>query len=112
MDATMAEDQKSLLLIFLGNSPELRIIDFFLDNKLFDFSKKEIIEGTGLSKATFYGHWDRLERFGLVTVARKFGKAKLYRLSRDTPVVQRLVELEKQLIRLAAEKQIGTQVEA
>ena len=30
-----------------GNSPFIRMVDFFLDNKLFDFSKKEIIEKLG-----------------------------------------------------------------
>lgn len=37
-------EKDSLLLKFLGKSPQLRIIDFLLDNKLLDFSKKEIIE--------------------------------------------------------------------
>ncbi|RLG69284.1 MAG: hypothetical protein DRO07_02550 [Candidatus Iainarchaeum archaeon] len=36
-----------------GNSPFIRMADFFLDNKLFDFSKKEIIEELGMSKTTF-----------------------------------------------------------
>ena len=38
----------------MGDTPKLRIIDFFLDNKESDYSKKEIIEYTGISKTTFY----------------------------------------------------------
>ena len=97
--------EKSLLVGVLGNSPEMRIIDFFLDNKLFDFSKKEIIEETGMSKATFYKHWGCLEGFGIVKVVRRFGKAKLYQLNTSSPLVRELLSLEKQLIQLAAEKQ-------
>lgn len=82
----------------------MRIIDFFFDNKLFDFSKKEIIQETGMSKATFYQHWERLETFGIVRLSRSFGKAKLFRLNTNNPLVQQLLNLEKQLIRLAVQK--------
>lgn len=34
------------------------IIDFFLDNKESDYSKREIMEQTGISKATLDGIWD------------------------------------------------------
>ncbi|MBI4021098.1 MAG: hypothetical protein HY369_02555 [Candidatus Aenigmarchaeota archaeon] len=97
--------ETSLLVEVLGNSPEMRIVDFFLDNKLFDFSKKEIIEETGMSKATFYKHWDRLEGFAVVRVSRTFGKAKLYQLNRGSPLVKELLNLEKQLIKMAADRQ-------
>ena len=33
-------EEEFLLIMALENSPKLRVIDFFLDNKLFDFSKK------------------------------------------------------------------------
>lgn len=97
-------EERSLLRDVLGNSPEMRIIDFFLDNKLFDFSKKEIIEETGMSKATFYKHWSRIEEVGLVTVSRKFGKAKLYQLNKENVIVKELLILEKYLIEQAAHK--------
>ena len=34
------KEYQSILLKTLGDSPKLRIIDFFLDNPLFDFTKK------------------------------------------------------------------------
>ncbi len=98
------ENEKSLLVRMFGSSPEMRILDFFLDSKLFDFSKKEIIEETGMSKATFYAHWERLENSGIIKISRKFGKAKLYELNRESPVVKQLLAMEKQLIKFAADK--------
>ena len=97
-------EEKSLFVSMFGSSPEMRILDFFLDNKLFDFSKKEIIKETGMSKATFYAHWEKLENSGIVKVSRKFGKAKLYQLNTDDPIVKQILNIEKHLIRLAAEK--------
>ena len=49
--------EKSILLKALGENPKLRIIDFFLDNPLFDFTKKEVFEALGMNKQTFYKYF-------------------------------------------------------
>ncbi len=95
---------ESLLLKVLGKSPQLRIFDFFLDNRTFDYSKKEIIEELGMSKTTFYNVWGDLEDQGIVRVSRKFGKAKLYMLNMENDLVQNLIEIERGLIEDAAAK--------
>jgi len=46
-------------------------VDFFLDNPLFDFTKKEVIEALGMSKQTFYKYFPELEEYGIVKVSRK-----------------------------------------
>lgn len=103
-----SEKDESLLIKAFGNSPKLRIVDFFLDNKLFDFSKKEVIEETGMSKPTLYKYWDDLTKFGLIKETRKFGKAKLYALNMESPVVQELIEIERRLIEQSVGKARGT----
>ncbi len=55
---------ESILIKTLGDSPKLRIIDFLLDNPLFDFTKKEVIEALGISKQTFYKYFPDLEKCG------------------------------------------------
>jgi len=92
-------EDESVLIQAFGKSPKMRIIDFFLDNKLFDFSKKEIIEEVGMSKTTFYKIWDDIENFGIVEVSRKYGKTKLYKLNRKNPIVKELIKIERKLIR-------------
>ncbi len=92
------ESDKSLLIQTLGSSPKLRILDFLLDNRLFDFSKKEIIEETGMSKATFYKYWPDIERNNLVKETRKYGKTVLYTLNEENPIIEKLIELEEQIM--------------
>jgi len=96
--------EESLLIKTLGNSPQLRIIDFFLDNKSWDFSKKEIIEEIKMSRNTFYKFWDFIEKFGIVKISRKFGNVKLYQLNKDNSLVQMLIEMDKKLMIEATEK--------
>ncbi len=48
------ENRESIFLTSFGRSPESRVIDLFLDNPLFDLSRKEIIEALGMAKVTLY----------------------------------------------------------
>jgi len=88
------KSEKTLLIKHLGNSPILRIIDYFLDNPLFDYSKKEILESIRISRRTLFQIWKDLEWNGIVKVTRKIGKAKMYKLNKDNEVVKKLVELD------------------
>ena len=98
------KDYESILIKTLGDSPKLRIIDFFLDNMLFDFTKKEIIEALGMSKQTFYKYFPDLEEYGIVIVSRKIGRAKLYKINIDNPLVRMLREYETKISQEIAEK--------
>ena|SRR3989344_1561402 len=95
--------EKSLLVKFLGENPVFKIVDFLIENKEIDLSKKDIIEGAGISKATLFNHWDQIEKQEIVTVTRKFGKTKLYTLNSKNPIVKKLLELESVIIGKALE---------
>jgi len=101
---------ESMLVKALGNSPRLRIIDFFLDNLLFDFTKKEVIETLGMNKKTFYKYFQDLEKEGIVKVSRKIGKAKLYKINLSHPLVEMLREFEKKISMQLAKKDIAMKV--
>lgn len=101
----------SILIRTLGDSPKLRIIDFFLDNPLFDFTKKEVIEALGMSKHTFYKHFRDIEECGIVGESRRIGRAKLYRLNLEHPLVRALREYERQMsLQVAEEECIAAEV--
>ena len=97
-------EEHSLLLNLTGDLPMFRIIDFLLENKGMDFSKKDIIEGAGISRASLFNCWSQLERYGIVQVTRKFGKTRLFTLNSKNPVTQKIIELEKALISEAMER--------
>jgi len=99
------KEYESILIKTLGDSPKLRIIDFFLDNPLFDFTKKEVIEALGMSKQTFYKYFPDLEKYGIVKVSRKIGRAKLYKINLEHPLVKMLREYEKKVSLQIAEKE-------
>ena len=83
----------TILAETFGNNPVIRIIDFFIDNPIFDYSKEDMIKGLGMSKITFYKYFRMLEATGMIKVTRKVGKSKLYKLDKKNPVVIKLKEL-------------------
>lgn len=93
----------SLVIQYLGNSPQLKIIDFFLDNQS-DYSKKEIIENTGISKTTFYKIWPVLEKSGMFLSMRKFGNVQLYSLNKKNIIVKQFISLDSALSKEAMAK--------
>ena len=97
----MAED--SIFIRLTGNMPLFRILDFFIDNKGLDFSKKDVSLGAEISKASLFNYWPELETRGIVKVTRTFGKTKLYTLNSENPLTQKILELEAALIRQAME---------
>jgi len=97
-------EEKSLLIKFLGENPIFKIIDFLIENKGTDMSKKQIIEGAEISRASLFNNWEQLEEQGIVCVTRKFGKTKLYTLNSKSPIVKKLLELESVLISRALDK--------
>jgi DNA-binding transcriptional ArsR family regulator len=98
-------EEDSILIKALGNSPKLRILDYLLDYKLNDFTKGEIIKALGMSKLTFYKHFKDLEDLGLIVPSRRMGRATLYRINLENPMVKMLIEYEMQLSLQIAERE-------
>ena len=94
-------ENRTLLLRYIGDTPKLRIIDFFLDNRESDYSKKEIIEYTGISKTTLYKIWGEILEFGYLKATRRYGKAQLYALDQDNELIRRFKDLDDELGRQA-----------
>ena len=90
--------KKSLLIKFLWDNPIFNIIDFLMENKGVDVTKKDIIEGAGISRAALFKYWKQIEEQDIVSVSRKFGKTKLYMLNSKNLIVKKLLELECILI--------------
>lgn len=92
---------KSLFLQLVGKMPMFKIVDFLIDNKGMDFTKKDIASGSSISRASLFAYWKELEKYEIVKVTRRFGKTKLYTLNSKNPIVQRILDLEMSLINKA-----------
>lgn len=80
-------EEKSIFLQVFGDSPKLRIIDFLVVHSEFDYAMKEIALKSGVGYSTLRLFWNDLLKNNIVKFTRTLGKAKLYRLNRNNPVV-------------------------
>jgi len=82
----------------------------YLDNRLFDYAKNEIVENLEVGRATFFKYWRELEQLAAVKVTRNIGKSKLYKLNEENEVVQKIIALDSALCKKTMEKVVGQEV--
>jgi len=99
----------SILLKAFGYSPKLRILDIFLTNPYLDFSKEELIRELGMSKQTLYKNFKDLVELGVVKVSRNIGRATMYRINREHPLVKKLDEMINEISLHIAEEEAKKQ---
>jgi DNA-binding transcriptional ArsR family regulator len=97
MPSIYDEENGSVFLKVFGASPQLRLLDFFMDNLRHDFSRREIMDAIGMAKRTLYEYLPVLLEEGAVKVNRRIGRAELYALNRESPIVRCFIRLEKEL---------------
>lgn len=81
--------------IFKVKDPIFKILDFFVDNLAFDYSKTEIAAGAGISRTTLHLIWNTLEETDMVMQTREVGRAKMYKLNLKNPIALKFLELER-----------------
>jgi len=92
-----SEEYKSILLRVFGSSPQLRLLDFFMDNPGHDFSRNEVMDAVGMAKRTLYDYLPVLVGEGALKVSRRIGRAELYALNRESPIVRCFMRVEEEL---------------
>jgi len=106
----MNESCDSLFIKIFCSVPVIKILDFLLDNDVFDYSKTEIAEGAAISRTTLFTAWPKLEEAGLVISTREVGKAKMFKLNMENPIVEKLFELDDAVSNYFAPVSIGSLV--
>ena len=101
----LGKESQSVITEVLGYSPRVKILDYLFDFPTNDFTKKEIIEALGMSKQTFYKYFGSLEKFGMVSVSRTIGKAKLYKIDSGSELVKSIRDLEMKMSLKIAEQE-------
>ena len=100
------EETSSFRLVF-GNSPIIKVIDFFLDNREFDYSLTDIAKHADIGWSTLHGFWKDIVALGIVTKTRRIGRAELYKLNMKNGIVIKLIELDKDISRKMIEEDMG-----
>lgn len=102
----MEKKQSSIFLEKVGDTPQMRILEFFIVGKGLDYSKADILEETSMSTSTFYSHWSKLVDNEYVVKTRTAGKIELFTINEKNPYVKMFIEIFEQAVRDELSRQI------
>lgn len=86
--------KKSAFIKTFGENPFIKVMDFLIENYIFDYTKTEIAKEVGISRITIEPIWQNLVKQGIIIQTKKIGNAILCRLDTKNPIVIKLRELD------------------
>jgi len=94
----------------LGDSPVIRVLDFLICARGLDYSLSDIAEKSNIGWTTLHRIWSKLLKLGIVKPTRNIGKAKLYKLNEENPVVQELIRVYDIMLYQETEKNLSSEI--
>ena len=86
--------EKSLFLEQFGDTPQLRVIDFMIENHFFDYPLTEIARESNVSYNSLKSFIDNFIETGFFIKTRRIGKSDYYKLNLDNLFVKNLIRLD------------------
>ena len=101
-----------MLLEVIGDSIENRIIDFLIEGRGLDYTKKDIADDCEISRPTLYKVFPKLLKEGIIKPTRTIGRVQLYTLNIDNEKVKALLKLEEILLKRSFDEMKKIKVKA
>ncbi|HIH13075.1 MAG: hypothetical protein QT02_C0006G0048 [archaeon GW2011_AR9] len=98
-------EERSVFIQTLGDYPLIKVLDFLIYSRDFDYPITEIAKNAKVNFQTLKKIWPQLEQNGTIILTRTLGGATLYKINTTNPVVQKLIELNTFLGWELAEKE-------
>jgi len=99
--------EESIFVGYFGDTPMVRLLNFLMLGKDFDYSMTDIAEGSHVGWTSFTRAWRELEKKKVVVPTRVIGRAKLYKLNTEDPTVQKLIKLHWEIIKTETDKMLS-----
>ena len=93
------KENKSILLEYLGDNPELRVLDFFIDNHFFDYPLTEIARESNVSYnslKSFFHYWITKK---IVIKTRRIGKSDYFKLNMANSFIKNIIKLDWSMVK-------------
>lgn len=96
--------EKTVFREFVGDYPSIRLLEFLIEGRFFDYTLTDIAEKAGVSWRTLNRIWPSFIKNKIVIITRTIGRSKLYKLNMENSAVIKLVELFDNLLDQSREK--------
>jgi len=92
------KENKSLFLKQFGDTPQLRVLDFLIDNYNFDFPMTEIAREGNVSYNSLKVFFPYLIKSRIIVKTRRIGKSDYYKLNLENQFVRNIMKLDWSLV--------------
>ncbi len=82
----------------LGNTPVIKVLDFLIEGRDLDYSLSDIAKNSGVGWTTLHRIWENLVRLKMVKPTRTIGRAKLFKINEENPVIVKLINVYDMLL--------------
>ncbi|VVB80790.1 Uncharacterised protein [uncultured archaeon] len=90
--------EESIFIKIMGDYPLIRVMNYLLIFREFDYSLTDIAEGSEVAWSTLNLLWPKLEENKIVTHTRDVGKAKMFKLNTSNKIVQDLIKFADAIV--------------
>ncbi|MBT4648376.1 hypothetical protein HOC11_08990 [archaeon] len=98
------EVEYSDFTILLGENPRIKLIDFMLQTREFDYDLTSIAEGANINRQTAREIINDLLDKGILIVTGKLGKSTLYQLNEKSKIVVSMIQFFDEILKEKVQK--------
>lgn len=100
----------SMLQDLFGSNSMSKVLDFLLENRYWEYTKKGIAENAGVSRVHIYRLWPILEKYEIIKESRQIGATSLFTTNLKSPTMRLLesvsLEIAKSLNKAIVKEEI------
>ena len=96
-------ESQSIFVEYFGSSPYVKVLDFLIQGQEFDYSMTEIARGAEVGWSAFTRIWKKLLEREIILPTRTIGNAKLFKLNKKNPFVEKLIKFDWELTKMDTE---------
>lgn len=93
------KENRSIFLEYFGDTPQLRVFDFLIDNYFFDYPMTEIARESNVSYNSIILFFDDWIKKAILVKTRKVGKSNYYKFNVENIFVKNLIKLDWMLVK-------------
>ncbi len=90
-------EEQSIFIQTFGDYPLIRILNFLIYSRDFDYPITEIAKNADVNFQTLKKLWPKLEQQKFVIITRTLSGNNLYKINTANPIIQKIIELNNTL---------------
>ena len=92
--------EKTVFLDIVGDTPTMRILQYLIEGRKFDYTLTDLARNSGVSWATLYTIFPKLLKYEITKKVREVGRAKLYKINEENKIAKYFIQLYDYVIEM------------